>query len=250
MASSKADGGIPKTRSATAKEKEKENTQKLADAVGGNLDEEKARIANLQANVVTATRNNEESQNQGQHIQTQSKREFNLPEAANNTAEPQDIEMGQTPDSHPEGYPSDGPEPRSSKSTASNLDDEPILLADFKSLSLRGDQDGVVDGFGGKGRGRFFIFRDGPRNTPKYNFERTNACSTEGFKNLSHHRISLLKYEDDREEVHYQYTRENMEGVCGIAIEERDEMREYKQAPQTWIKIRWRDIIPEHKSLN
>lgn len=253
MAASKTGAaGIPKTRSATTREEnEKGNKKKLQDALNGNMSSSKAQSANSQANIVESTPDNEKDQSQGTGIESQSKPSYGLPEDANqaDTAESKDTEMGQTSESHFEGYlPSDS-EPKSSKSSNTSLEDDSDLLVNFESLTLRSGQRGVVDGFGGKGRSRFFIFREGHRNAPKYSFERTNACSTEGFKNLSNHRISSLKWEDDRDEMHYYYKGENIKGVSGIAIEERDETQEFKNANQTWIKIKWKGIKSEHKYL-
>ena len=68
--------------------------------------------------------------------------------------------------------------------------------------------------------------------------------------NLSDYRITLLKYDNGRGEKEWLYTKENVEGITGIAIEEReDTLREYKCQPQAWVKIRWRNIQDEHKNL-
>lgn len=253
MAASKTGAaGIPKTRSATTREdNEKGSKKKLQDALSGNMSSSKAQSANSQANLVESTPDNEEDQSQGTGIESQSKPSYGLPEEANqaDTAESKDTEMGEISESHSEGYLSSDSEPKSSKSNTTSQEVDPDLLLNFESLTSRGGQQGVVDGFGGKGRSRFFILREGHRDAPRYFFERTNACSTEGFKSLSHHRISALKFEDDRGEMQKFYSRENMKGISGIAIEERDETREYKNANQTWIKIKWKGIRKEHKKL-
>lgn len=252
MAASKAGAaGVPKTRSATKEESEKANAKKLQDALNGNISGAKAQVANSQANVVGSTPETEKDQPRDTGIESQSKPPYGLPEDAHQSdaAEQKDTEMGETSESHSEGYLSSDSEPKSSKSNTTSQEDDPDLLLNFESLTSRGGQQGVVDGFGGKGRSRFFILREGHRDAPRYFFERTNACSTEGFKSLSHFRISALKYEDDRGEMQKFYSRENIKGISGIAIEERDETREYKNANQTWIKIKWKGIRKEHKHL-
>ncbi|CAI7611781.1 unnamed protein product [Penicillium pancosmium] len=242
MAASKAGtAGVPKTRSATTKEENEKggSAKKLQDALNGNISGAKAQVANSQANVVGSTRETEKDQSRDTGIESQSKPPYGLPEDAHQSdaAEPKDTEMGETSESHSEGYLSSDSEQKSSKSNTTSQEVDPDLLLNFESLTSRGDQQGVVDGFGGH------------RDAPRYFFERTNACSTEGFKSLSHHRISALKYEDDRGEMQKFYSRENIKGISGIAIEERDETREYKNANQTWIKIKWKGIRKEHKKL-
>ena len=94
----------------------------------------------------------------------------------------------------------------------------PQLLVNFEQLTINDHgnqhensyedpQPGDIDGFGGTGRSRFFIFRVGPTRAPIYVFRRTNAYSTDGFKNLSGNRISLLKYETQNGDQHWQHTK-------------------------------------------
>ena len=130
---------------------------------------------------------------------------------------------------------------------------EPELLEDFENLSI--DEGGSsrhigdIEGFGGQKSRRFFIFRTGPIQAPKYEFRRTNAYDTKGFKNLSifNNRISQLKWEDENGEEHWQYTRENIAGIAGIAVEERENIDKcYVKSPETWVKIKWTGIKEEH----
>ncbi|KAJ6054186.1 uncharacterized protein N7446_010198 [Penicillium canescens] len=69
-----------------------------------------------------------------------------------------------------------------------------------------------IDDSRGIGGSRFFIFRVGPTRAPFYVFRRTNAYSTQGFKNLSKYenRISKLKHDAQNGEQLWQ----------GIAIKE------------------------------
>jgi hypothetical protein len=81
---------------------------------------------------------------------------------------------------------------------------------------------------------------------------RTDAllyCSTNGFKNLSDYqnRISKLKYDAKNGDQHWQYTRKNMAGIGGIAIDETCGTN--LKSPQTWIKVQWKDIKKEHQGL-
>lgn len=250
MASSKASGaGVPKTRAATREEKEKGSTQKFQEAVNGKMSDSKAQLANSQSNVVETKRDHEKSQLQDGSVESQSKPQYGLHENANQAAavEPQDSDMGEASESHSAANSSSDLETISSQSSTQNPEDDSDLLVNFESLTLRSGQLGVVDGYGGKGRNRFFILREGPRDAPRYSFERTNAFSRDGFMNLSYHRISSLRYEDDEEEMNYYYNRKNLKGVSGIAIEERDETKEYKNANETWIKVKWKGIKKEHK---
>ncbi|OJZ83371.1 hypothetical protein ASPFODRAFT_35900 [Aspergillus luchuensis CBS 106.47] len=230
MASSKASGvGVPKTRSAT-KEKEKENTQKLQNAVNGNMSDAKAQLANSQSTIVEAARDHGNSQSQDGSVESQSKPQYGLHENVNqaHTVELQDSDMGEASKSHSAGNSSSDLETVSSQSSAPSPDDDSIYSLFRITYSPQ---------WSAWGGGWFWCF------------ERTNACSTEGFKNLSYHRISALRYEDDRGEMHYYYERENLKGVTGIAIEERDETQEYKNANQTWIKVKWKGIRKEHRKL-
>jgi hypothetical protein len=133
------------------------------------------------------------------------------------------------------------------------------LLVDFQQMTINDHRDskkkrhedlqpGDIEAFGGQSRNRFFIFRVGPTQAPKYVYRRTNAYSTKGFKNLSipENRISQLRYEAENGDQHWQYTKNNIVGVSGIAI---DETGNGLRSPHTWINIEWCDIRPEHQFL-
>ncbi|CAG8155077.1 unnamed protein product [Penicillium nalgiovense] len=133
----------------------------------------------------------------------------------------------------------------------------PQLFVDFEKLNINegrpekkerheDPQPGDIAGFGGTGKSRFFIFRVGPAQAPRHVFRRTRAYSTEGFENLSHNRISLLRYNDPNGDRHWQYTRRNIAGFRGIAI---DETESNLKCPQTWINVEWKDIKEEHRYL-
>lgn len=109
-------------------------------------------------------------------------------------------------------------------------------------------QPGDIEAFGGQSKNRFFIFRVGPIQAPKYVYRRTNAYSTKGFKNLSNvnNRISKLRYEDENGDQHWQYTKDNIVGVRGIAI---DETGNSLRSPHTWINIEWMNIKKRHQAL-
>lgn len=255
MSSSKVPaGGIGKTRAATAKEREKE---RLREAIDANLSPEKARSANAQSSIATKTVDSDTSASegdQGQSVQTQSKPEYDAMEGISHEplSEAQadssllDASGSQssksTDDAVPTTYKPD-------TSGITDADQNLELLADFDSLSLENGPSGVVDGFGGKARSAFCILRDGPRNAPLYHFTRTNGFNTQGFKNLSYHRITLLHYENEKGEKVWVYTKENAQGIVGIAIEVRRNNRDYKRNPQVWVKIKWKNIKPEHKML-
>ncbi|KAJ5052438.1 hypothetical protein NUH16_011131 [Penicillium rubens] len=133
----------------------------------------------------------------------------------------------------------------------------PQLFVDFEKLNIsegrpekkgrhEDPQPGDIAGFGGTGKSRFFIFRVGPAQAPRHVFRRTRAYSTEGFENLSHNRISLLRYNAPNGDRHWQYTRRNIAGFRGIAI---DETESNLKCPQTWINVEWKDIKEEHRYL-
>ncbi|KAJ6126443.1 hypothetical protein N7523_002055 [Penicillium sp. IBT 18751x] len=131
--------------------------------------------------------------------------------------------------------------------------DEPGLLVDFGNMKI--DDFGSshrIDGFGGNGPRRFFILRTGPTEAPRYVFRRTNAYETKGLKNLSipDNRISQLKRNDENGEKHWKYTRENIDGGAGIAVEERKNIdRCYVQSPETWVKLKWKGIEKEDQKF-
>lgn len=79
-------------------------------------------------------------------------------------------------------------------------------------------------------------------------YRRTNAYSTKGFKNLSNvnNRISKLRYEDENGDQHWQYTKDNIVGVSGIAI---DETENSLRRPHIWINIEWMNIKKRHQAL-
>ncbi|CAG8902387.1 unnamed protein product [Penicillium egyptiacum] len=131
------------------------------------------------------------------------------------------------------------------------------LFVDFEKLNIdegrhkkkgrhEDPQPGDIAGFGGTGNNRFFIFRVGPAQAPRHVFRRTSAYSTEGFENLSHNRISLLKYNGLNGDRLWQYTRRNIAGFRGIAI---DKTESSLKCPQTWINVEWKDIKEEHRYL-
>ncbi|KUM55868.1 hypothetical protein ACN42_g11366 [Penicillium freii] len=133
------------------------------------------------------------------------------------------------------------------------------LLVNFQQLAINDHrhskekrhedpQPGDIEAFGGQSKNRFFIFRVGPIQAPKYMYRRTNSYSTKGFKNLSiaNNRISKLRYEAENGDQHWQYTKDNIVGVGGIAI---DETGNSLRSPHTWIKIEWMDIKKEHQAL-
>jgi hypothetical protein len=133
----------------------------------------------------------------------------------------------------------------------------PQLFVDFEKLNINecrrekkgrheDPQPGDIAGFGGTGKSRFFIFRVGPAQAPRHVFRRTRAYSTEGFENLSHNRISLLRYNAPNGDRHWQYTKRNIAGFRGIAI---DETESNLKCPQTWINVEWKDIKEEHRYL-
>ncbi|KAJ5346754.1 uncharacterized protein N7506_000007 [Penicillium brevicompactum] len=145
---------------------------------------------------------------------------------------------------------------------ARGLDDstnDKQLLVDFQQMSIsehrhskkkrhEDPQPGDIEAFGGQSNNRFFIFRVGPIKAPKYVYRRTNAYSTKGLKNISfaNNRISKLRYEAENGDQHWQYTKDNIVGVRGIAI---DETGNSLRSPHTWIKIEWMDIKKEHQAL-
>ncbi|KAJ5046994.1 hypothetical protein NUH16_010037 [Penicillium rubens] len=224
----------------------------------GIISEAKSQSANAQANFIPPAKPREDHNAAAdQPVQAQSKPPYDGQEGdkappsstQQEPVEPEDIPMSDSSSQHGSDT-SGGHESYLTGGTDDLTEDE--LLADFQTLSVGGGQTGKVDGFGGKGRSRFFIFQVGPRRAPRFVFERTNGYTTEGFINLSiyKYRISQIKYEDEKGEEHWQYTRENVIGIVGVAIEEREEsLREYKKAPQTWIKIKWRNIKKEHEKL-
>jgi hypothetical protein len=248
---------IGKTRAAT-KEKEKAK-ERLREVTQANISPEKARSANAQSSIVSKTPENEISASegdQGQSVQTQSKPEYEdmegishepLGETQANSSQ-LDASRSQSSGSTDDVAPTRAG-PDISVSASSDSDHESDLLADFESLSLNSGPSGVLDGFGGKGRSAFAILRGGLRNAPIYHFMRTNAFNTQGFKNLSYHRITLLDYENEKEEKIWVYTKENVQGIVGIAIEIRSNTREYKRSPEVWVKIKWKNIKPDHKKL-
>ncbi|KAF3009267.1 hypothetical protein E8E15_001916 [Penicillium rubens] len=224
----------------------------------GEVSQVKSQSANAQANFIPPAKPREDRDPAAdQPVQAQSKPPYDGQEGdkappsstQKEPVEPEDIPMSDSSSQHGSDT-SSGHESYSTGGTDDLTEDE--LLADFQTLSVGGGQTGKVDGFGGKGRSRFFIFQVGPRRAPRFVFERTNGYTTEGFINLSiyKYRISQIKYEDEKGEEHWQYTRENVIGIVGVAIEEREEsLREYKKAPETWIKIKWRNIKKEHEKL-
>jgi hypothetical protein len=116
-------------------------------------------------------------------------------------------------------------------------------------MTLESGELGTVDGFGGEGRSRFFILRSGPRRAPSYEFRRTNGFSTDGFLNLSDYRITLIKDKNDRGGKDWRYTSKNVIGIVGSAIEVTDPLKERKRAPQTWIKIKWKNIHEDDQEM-
>ncbi|KAJ5300060.1 hypothetical protein N7508_007303 [Penicillium antarcticum] len=133
----------------------------------------------------------------------------------------------------------------------------PQLFVDFEKLNINecrrekkerheDPQPGDIAWLGGTGKSRFFIFRVGPAQSPRHVFRRTSAYSTEGFENLSHNRISLLRYNAPNGDRHWQYTRRNMAGFRGIAI---DETESNLKCPRTWINVEWKGIKEEHRYL-
>ncbi|KAI3067046.1 hypothetical protein CBS147339_8591 [Penicillium roqueforti] len=133
----------------------------------------------------------------------------------------------------------------------------PQLFVDFEKLNINecrrekkgrheDPQPGDIAGFGGTGKSRFFIFRVGPAQAPRHVFRRTRAYSTEGFENLSHNRISLLRYNAPNGDRHWQYTKRNIAGFRGIAI---DKTESNLKCPQIWINVEWKDIKEKHRYL-
>lgn len=251
MVSTRSGAGVSKPKTSP-----KESVEKLKDAANGDLPPAKARVANEQAIVRDATTEGERGADQEHSVETQSKPEFDAMEGISHepVGEPQADSNLQDASGSGSSRPTNDASPTASRSDTSmsepsDSDQESELLADFESLSLKSGPSGVVDGFGGKGRSAFCILRDGPRNAPIYHFTRTNGFNTQGFKNLSYHRITLLDYENEKEEKNWVYTKENVQGIVGIAIEVRPDTREYKRSPQAWVKIRWKNIKLEHKTL-
>lgn len=253
-------GEVGKTRAAAAKEKGKEKAkERLREVTEANISPEKSRSANAQSSIVTKTPDNEISASevdQGQSVQAQSKPEYEdmegishepLGETQANSSQ-LDASRSQSSGSTDDAAPTRaGPDIAVPGTPDSGYESD--LLADFESLSLNSGPSGVLDGFGGKGRSAFAILRGGLRNAPIYHFMRTNAFNTQGFKNLSYHRITLLDYENEKDEKIWVYTKENVQGIVGIAIEIRSNTREYKHSPQAWVKIKWKNIKPDHKKF-
>jgi hypothetical protein len=222
MVSTRTGAGVSKPKAPP-----KESVEKLKDATNGDLPPAKARVANEQASVRDAKTEGERATDREHSVETQSKPEYDDMEGISHEplgeqadSSPLDVLDSQlsrsTDDAVPTAVRSD-----LSRSESSDSDQESELLADFESLRLENGPSGVVDGFGGKGRGAFCILRDGPRNAPIYHFTRTNGFNTQGFKNLSRHRITPLTYENEKEEKNWLYTRDNVEGITGIAVEDR-----------------------------
>ncbi|KAJ5642524.1 hypothetical protein N7490_006524 [Penicillium lividum] len=253
-------GKVGKSSLTRLQVKEGEKLGKIyQESQNGIISEAKSQSANAQATLIPPAKpRGDRDAAADQPVQAQSKPPYDGQEG--NTAlpsspqkepeEPEDISMTDTGSQH--GSDTSGGNTSYSTGDTDDSTEDLELLADFQTLSIGGGQTGKVDGFGGKGRSRFFIFQVGPRRAPRFVFERTNGYTTEGFINLSiyKYRISQIKYEDEKGEEHWQYTRENVIGIVGVAIEEREEsLREYKKAPQTWIKIKWRNIKEEHAKL-
>ncbi|KAJ5778796.1 hypothetical protein N7520_002042 [Penicillium odoratum] len=185
--------------------KNKKEDQKLGKlyegSQNGTVPQVKSQSADAQANFIPTTKPREDQDAAAdQPVQAQSKppydgQEEKTDQPSSSRKEPVDISMSDTDSQH--GSETSGGN-RSTSTEDTDDDAEDVILADFQTLSVGGGQTRKVDGFGGRGRSRFFIFQIGSRRAPKYIFERTNGYSTEGLINLStyKYRISQIKYLD------------------------------------------------------
>ena len=206
------------TRGAAQKEKEKEkNMKRLQDALVADLPPGKAQMANEQASIATAP-DDKTAGVTGPSVQAQSKPPYDIAEGNTSNTETQDIDMNRPVDTGSEKDMSSTPEPGSdtdssiSSASSVSVDDLRVTL---KSLSIGNTHSGVVDGYGGPDRCRFFIIKEGPSHASFYRFERTNAYSTEGFRCLSDKEESIpyLYYRDNNGRKCYHYTANNIEAA-------------------------------------
>ncbi|CAG8048050.1 unnamed protein product, partial [Penicillium salamii] len=135
-----------------------------------------------------------------------------------------------------------------------NLNDglEDEVLVDLKKLSVGQDHDGEPDAWSRLGRSLVLLVRYGPYKAAKYRVQTANGYNTADLQRVSDlkSRISHVTYKGQDGEEHKRYTRNNIVGIVGVAIQERkDTTRDYKSAPTVYVKIKWQDIDEADQKL-
>ncbi|CAG8272639.1 unnamed protein product [Penicillium salamii] len=142
------------------------------------------------------------------------------------------------------------PEPLSREISNDGLEDE--VLVDLKKLSIGQDQDGNPDAWSRLGRSLVLLVRYGPYKAAKYRVQTANGYNAGDLQKVSNlkSRISHVTYIGQDGEEHKRYTRNNIVGIVGVAIQERkDTTRDYKSAPTVYVKIKWQDIDEADQKL-
>lgn len=126
------------------------------------------------------------------------------------------------------------------------------VLNNLKTLSNGQDQDGVPDAWSRLGRSRVLLVRYGPYKAAKYRVQTANGYNTTGLQKVSdlETRISHITYRGQDGEKHKRYTRNNVTGIVGVAIKQRNnQAKEYKIAPVAYVKIKWEGIDEADQKL-
>ncbi|KAI2716309.1 hypothetical protein N7455_006040 [Penicillium solitum] len=271
MSSPKPESGVGKqysTRNQPPKEYNVQRLQNLAEN-GGKISSAKIKAVNEQVSYVqpkTSEKANAHASDQSQEVQPQSKPQYSPQDGqpssddSNEAAplEPNDIDMG---DTEPERELSEPPNPKmanngmnSSSSAPVNVNDQSDdeVLVDLKKLSIGRDQDGEPDAWSRLGRSLVLLVRYGPYKAAKYRVQTANGYNTKDMQKVSdlETRISHVTYRGQDGEKHMRYTRNNIVGIVGVAIQERKvSTKEYKAAPTAYIKVKWQDIDEADQKL-
>jgi hypothetical protein len=247
--------------------------QKLAES-GNGVSQPKAAAADRQVSYTqpnSSKNTGAHTDSQSQSVQSQSKPPYHSqeeqpsPDGSNEAAlvEPNDQDMK---DYEPERETSESPSASSrSDHMAENaaepgtpppvgvndsLDDE--VLVDLKKLSIGRDRDGEPDAWSRLGRSLVLLVRYGPNKAAKYRVQNANGYNTSGLKKVSDTdtRISHVTYKDEGGEKRYRYSRNNIVGIVGVAIQERtNTTKEYKTAPTVFVKVKWQNIDTADQKL-
>ncbi|KAJ5460996.1 uncharacterized protein N7458_002548 [Penicillium daleae] len=252
--SQKSSGIPPKGPETRAKKAElAEKLQQIEkDAESGKLSGAKLETARAQINEPEPT-------NSEQEVEPHSKPPFNAQDVSpvsnhlngdgeNEPVEPNDTPMDTSADvTRP--VKNMVPDP------AEGFDDRSLIVRFNKLATTNGQRGGQPEAWCKRGTSRKVIIRLGPPEAVKYVFRSAKGYNLRNLPEASYSasRITQIWDVDEHGNRHRRYTAENIDGIIGVAIQERaDPDREYKNAPTTYLKVVFVNIWEEdqHKLTN
>ncbi len=237
----------PKAQETRAKKAERaEKLQQLEeDARRGKLSGAKLESARAQINESEPT-------NSEQEVEPHSKPPFNaqdVPPVYNHLdgdGENEPVEPNDTPMDTSADVPR--PVENVALDPAEGFDNSSLIVRFNKLAITNSTRGGQPEAWCKRGTSRKVIIRLGPPEAAKYVFRSAKGYNLRNLPEASYSasRITQIWDVDEHGNRHRRYTAENIDGIVGVAIQERaDPDHEYKNAPTTYLKVVFVNIAEE-----